>query len=71
MTPKCCQECRHLDKHGNCVHIGNCRKWREWFHREWSDIRKAAALIKERREYKQDKLDELRRELLEERSEGK
>lgn len=62
MTPKCCKNCKHLLPSGACAWSQACSEWRKWFSREWNNIRKAAALIKERREYKQDKLDELRRE---------
>lgn len=71
MSPKCCKECKHLDPKGNCVNHKGCSKWLEWFRREWQGIRKAAGLVIERREYKQDKLEELRQELREEYKEDR
>ena len=62
MTPKCCQECRRMDEKGNCVNHKGRDKWRDWFRKEWAKIRRAAALIIERREYRQDKLEEIRKE---------
>lgn len=74
MSPKFCEGCKQLDPNGYCGGYQTCAKWRAWFREEWQAIRKAAGLVIERREYKQDKLDELRQELREEykkeRSEG-
>ena len=67
MTPKCCKNCEHLLPSGACAWSQACAEWRKWFRREWRKIRKAAALITENRERRQEKLEALRREYEEEK----
>ena len=51
MTPPCCKKCPHLTRSGRCLsHDKLCSKWREWFHEEWTDIRRAAIAIKNHEE---------------------
>ena len=47
MTPPCCKNCQQLTREGRCLSQGtDCSKWRAWFHREWTAIQTAAAVIK-------------------------
>ena len=44
-TPDCCKECKMRD---NCRIFKRCGRWIKWFRFEWANIRRAAAIIKER-----------------------
>lgn len=51
LTPPCCKGCKHLTKTGYCLIGGTgCWKWREWFHKEWEGIRKAAGMSRDKKE---------------------
>lgn len=48
MTPDCCKNCEHLCAEGGCKDKGKeCYKWRAWFRKEWTNIQKAAARLRE------------------------
>ena len=45
-SPEFCNNCERAKDYGSreefCSHAKKCAKWREWFKKEWRDIREAA-----------------------------
>lgn len=49
-TPKCCENCPHLERTGSCNLYRQCGPWRTWFRKEWAMIQKATKLLQEETE---------------------
>ena len=50
MTPDFCKTCEHLLPGGCCQAAKNCKRWLEWFGKEWRAIKNAADHVKEGRQ---------------------
>ena len=52
---ECCENCIYLSQDGICYKYMTCKPWREWFGKEWTEIRKVAHDTIEAREERKEK----------------